>query len=82
MIRHIQSIHQGWRYQYTIHIEPNEDEIRNTNVEHENSGNKNGNGTVVIVEMKLVKMKPQMADILVVKMRIMEIKSWRRERPI
>ena len=56
-------------------IEPNEDEIENTNVEHENSENKNVSGTVVIVEMKLVKMKAQMADIIVVNMRIMKTKT-------
>ena len=41
-----------------IETEPNKDEIENINVAHENSENKNVNGTVVIVEMKLVKMKP------------------------
>ena len=46
------------RMEVPIHIEPNEDEIENINVEHENSEHKNGNGKVVIIEMKLVKMKP------------------------
>ena len=43
------------RMEVPTHIEPNEDEIENTNIEHENNGNKNGNDTVAIVEMKLVK---------------------------
>ena len=43
------------RMEVPTHIEPNKDEIKNKNIEHENNGNKNGNDTVVIVEMKLVK---------------------------